>query len=262
MEIEKAIEEYKGLCRAYNFTGYGYSALLSLLIDRLEERFYTEEEIMSDFSVLENASMLRQLLSSPNSMTITTGGATEQYGSASRSIMISALVNYLDQRIQKRSRMTSQSGLVITDLGANMILNKGFGGGGTGRAYRIPYPPGVLPQEIGYSIEELNAIIGYESIKQDEYRAYMGNKQGGKHSRNPLLGHICEWIIESFLPEDWILENKLYFVFNYIAYSGYLDHKPEAWKFKNIDRGDIHMQGRAARSWIEAYHRVKEKEGA
>ena len=75
-----------------------------------------------------------------------------------------------------------------------------------------------------------------------------------------MLGHISEWIIDSFLPKDWILENKLYFVFNYLACAGYLDHKQEAWKFKNIDKGDIHMQGRAVRSWIEAYHRIEVEE--
>ncbi len=260
METEKAIQEYKILCRANNLSGYGYYALLSLLKDRLEKRFYTEEEIMSDFSVLENAMLLKQLLTSANGMTIIAGGASEQYGNASRSIMIGALVDYLDKRIQKRAKITAQSGLEITDLGANMILNKGYGGGGTGRAYLIPYPPGVLPQEEGYSIQELDTIIGYESIKQDEYKAYIGNKQGGKHSLNPMLGHISEWIIDSFLPKDWILENKLYFVFNYLACAGYLDHKQEAWKFKNIDKGDIHMQGRAVRSWIEAYHRIKVEE--
>lgn len=259
METEKntRIQLYKDLCKAFGFTGYGYYALLSLLIDRLNDRFYTEEEITSDFTALENARLLRQLLKA-SELTIIGGGVTEHYNSVSP-IIIEGLIKSLDSVVQKRSRIIAQNGLEKTDLGANMILNKGWGGGGTGLAFRIPYPDGVTPQKEGYSIEELNAIIDYETIKQEEYQNYLGNKWGGTYTRSPLLGHISEWIIESFLPEDWITEDKLNFVFNYLAYAGYLDHKPEAWKTKNIDRGEYHMQGRVARSWIDSYQRIKEK---
>lgn len=251
--MDSKINEFNRLCESCGLSGWGYTALLSLLIDRLEGRFLTEEEISSDFSALEIATLLRQL-NRAKTLSITVNRVNEKYGENMILVLTNALTDALNAHIQKRENITQEYRGNKTNLGANMILNKGYGGGGTGRAFLIPYPNGELPQEDGFSKAELDAIINYERAQLEVYKASQGN---GTRSRE--LGHLAEWIIDSFLPSDWVTDTKYFFVINYLIIAGYLDFEGQEW-FDKHNKMSINEQSRKVRYWIDAYHKANELE--
>lgn len=250
---ENIKKEFDSICRACSLSesSWEYNALLSLLNDRLAGRFITEEEALSDFSALEIATMLRQL-SRATELSISVNHVVEKYGNITIPILTSALTDSLNARIQKKKKLTAQcGGGKITDIGANMILNKGGAGG---RAYLIPYPNGEKPQEVGFSKTELDTIIEYETIKKEEYKITQGN---GTHSRE--LGHLAEWIAECFLPKEWNVYAKYFFVIHYLIIAGYLDFRGEEWLEKH-NKKSINEQSHTVRDWIKEYHKIKKQE--
>lgn len=241
------------LCEQYKLkeAHEGYWLLKDFFEHRIKGEAFTDEEIASDFTAMEIASMLLLLrgkikfkIEADHGCSIT---ITDKR-------MIESLVGYLNmelnKRVNKRGNIVEEKGGDKKCLGPHLILNKGYGGGGTGRAYLIPYPLGCAPQKEGFSDKELEAIIHYEAQLKESICFFAGNA----NTRNPEIGKMSSWII-SLLPNDWTRTDRNCFVFDYLSYSGFLDFKGDVWKMKFIGKGDRKNKCTQVKDWINSYVR-------
>lgn len=243
------------LCKQYNLpeTHEGYFALMDFFDRRQNNKRYTEEEIASDFTAMELAKMLL-LLQGTGSFRIEV--APGHHTTISDKKMIDSLVGYLtgelSNRIQKSENIVEDKGGVKKCKGPHLILCKGYGGGGTGRAYLIPYPPGSSLEKEGFSEVELKAIIKYEKQLKDIIDKYAGNK----NTRNPEIGKLASWIL-SLLPGEWIYTDRNCFVFDYLLYCGFLDFKGDDWKMKFfVGKSDRKRKSDQVDDWISSYRKL------
>ena len=240
------------LCEQYNLpeTLEGYLALKDFFDHRASNEEYTEEEIASDFTAMELAKMLL-LLRDTSCFKIEI--APGHSATISDKKMIDLLVGYLtaelSNRIQKSENIVEEKCGGEKCKGPHLILCKGYGGGGTGRAYLIPYPSGSTPQKEGFSKEELNAIIKYEKQLKRKIDNYAGN-----NTRNPEIGKLASWI-RSLLPKEWIVTDRDCFVFDYLLYCGFLDFKGDDWKEKYVGKGERKRKYDQVEDWISSYIR-------
>lgn len=258
MNMDKAIKDrFDKLCNdSYlnqSLSGYGYQAFLSILDNRITGRFATEEEIGRDFSALEIAQMLKQIYKAEE-FTLVVEDARIKYRNSSLVAIISdSLIKELQKRISKSPHSVAKRGNdIVEDYGAVMYLNK-FAGN-DGRVTRIPYPEGVTPYlEDGFSIEEIDEIIRFEKMQETISRKYLGNK-----TRSPELGHLCE-ILLPFLPEEWILEDKCYFLYGFLVLAGFLDFRGEKWISAQESTKWKNDKAHQVKDWIKAYHKHRKK---
>lgn len=245
------------LCEQYNLpeTHEGYFTLKDYFDRRAEGEEYTEEEIASDFTAMELAKMLL-LLRDTSSFKIEIAPGRSVFITDKK--MIDSLVRYLtselSDRIQKSENIVEEKRGTKKCKGPHLILCKGYGGGGTGRAYLIPYPSGSTPQKEGFSKEELNAIVKYEKQLKEKTDKYAGNN----NTRNPEIGKLASWI-RSLLPEEWTNTDRHCFVFDFLLYCGFLDFKGDDWKEKFVGKGERKRKLDQVDDWISSYMSARAK---
>ena len=245
------------LCEQYNLpeTHEGYFTLKDFFDRRAEGEEYTDEEIASDFTAMELAKMLL-LLRDTSSFKIEIAPGRSAFITDKK--MIDSLVRYLtaelSARIQKSENIVGGKCGIKKCKGPHLILCKGYGGGGTGRAYLIPYPSGSTPQKEGFSKVELNAIVKYEKQLKEKIDNFAGNN----NTRNPEIGKLASWIL-SLLPEEWINTDRDCFVFDYLLYCGFLDFKGEDWKEKFVGKGERKKKHDQVEDWISSYMSARAK---
>lgn len=256
--MDKATKDkFDKLCKDGNLnqslSGYGYQAFLSILDERKNGRFATEEEIRRDFSALEIARMLRQIYKAEEFTLVVEDAKIKYHNPSLVSIISNTLIKELQKRISKSPHSVAEKGNeIVEDYGAVMYLNKTAGS--DGRVTRIPYPEGVIPYlEDGFSIEEIDAIIKFEEMQEVISRKYLGNG-----TRSPELGHLCE-ILLPFLPEEWILEDKHYFLYCFLVLAGFLDFRGEKWISAQESTKWKNDKAHQVKDWIKAYHNHRKK---
>ena len=243
--------DFEALCNQYGLPveDSNYYFLLDLFRRRRQGKSFTTEEILADFSALELAGMLKQLSYSGGAFSLVVGGVKKDYNSP---LLVEVLKQSLVVALQAR----------VKKCGANMILSKGYGAGGDeGRAFLIPYPEGCTPQEGGFSEVELNCIIDFEKGLAVEVKKMQGNKERWEKegaSRLPELGKLAEWIMQYYLPEDWLPVQKLNFVADFLFLAGFLDFKGEVWKAGFKDKNK-QQKDKMVRDWVKAYHTSQKK---
>lgn len=198
---------------------------------------FTFEEICSDFSALEIARMLKQLEKSNGEITIEGGGRKNKYSPELVEILKQSLNEALEQRVKKGKDM--------------MILDKGYGGGFTGRAFIIECP-GVDGTQKGtsFSKEELDAIISYETKAKEAWEKTQGNKEEYGRTRLTELGKLSNEIL-AMLPKDWKVSHKQDFAIGFLRGAGYLDYRGEGWLEGFDDKTQLEKR-REFRNWIRA----------
>jgi len=253
-EVREFESEFDALCLEYDLPkrGYNYVSLLTIYVNRRNGGFPTDVEILSDFTALDIARMLKQLSFSKGAFSLAVGGLSKDYDNPKLvEVLKKSLADALAERVEK-----------MNSNGVNyMILYKAIGR--RRRGFSLPYPAGCSPQEVGFSNEELNAIIDFELGHMAEVEKMKGNKERWESdgsSRLPELGRLAEMIME-YLPKDWPKVDQLNFVFDFLFKAGFLDFKSEDWKaqFSGIVKSRIRkMKDRMVRNWVSSYHKSKE----
>lgn len=225
VKTSEYIREFDELCTEYGLSkdseveGWDYLTLQMVWIEKKQGQFLTPEEIMADFSVMESAQFLLQLETNKRDVMEVTTHRVEGYESP-HFFKISKMIyqGYLDKRVQKFQRLKFQENGVEVEKPA-MILSKGYGGGFTGRAFIIPYPEGVVPQNIGWSIQELESIVAYERKMKGEWIRSQGISK--KHSEQKSRRGELKLLIESLLPyvpASFNVTTKYAFIFDYMQH--------------------------------------------
>lgn len=241
-------EEFEALCGKYGLPeGEGnYYYLLDTFRRRRARKSFTTEEILSDFTALELARMLKQLVLCGGGFSLVVGGVKKDYNSPA---LVEVVKQSLEDALQARVRRGRN----------HLILSKGYGAGGDeGRAFLIPYPEGHKPQASGFSEEELEAIIRKEEELAEEVEKMKGNKMNyTTYTRNPELGRLVSFLYQ-YLPQEWSDATRNAFLADYLCGAGFLDFKGKAWveSFKEKVKED---RDRQVRRWVEAYLKTKEE---
>lgn len=254
MEEQSTIKaDFDAICSKYGLEENGegdYYYLLSLFNGRRQGKAFSKYEILSDFSALEIAQMIRQLSNFKKKITsIGGGGDIEEYSSPQ---LIEILKKPLEQALKERVKK-------ITDIGGKnyLILFIGYGAGGDeGRASMIPYPDGCTPQEEGFSKDELEILIKREEERRKGVLKMQGNKERWEDegtSRLQDLGEQAEWI-KYYIPQCWTIRKQHCFVFDFLFGAGFLDFKSKIWKKQHKDMKP-EQKDRTIRNWIDSYRK-------
>lgn len=229
---------------------YTYAAFLQFLEDRLAGKGFFDEEIAEDFRILDMARLLQQIYGS-SELQITANDCKETYSNPALVEFISdTLVAELSKRIRKR-RLAQWSPQGDVDLGYHLVFDKYKGE--DGRVYSIPYPENETPYAEGFSEAEINMIIKDQTILKNTLRKYKGNSIGDdSFTYNAMLGRICE-ATTLWLPKEWILDDKYYFLFEIFKIAGLLDFRTPQWRNRARYKNET---ARIVRNWINAYHHV------
>lgn len=246
--------EFDALCSQYGLPvgDSNYFFLLDLFQRRRQGVSFTDEEILSDFTALDIARMLKQLSFSKGYFSLKVVGDREKdyTNPALVGIIKQSLEDALGKRVEKGDN--------------NMLLSKskGYGAGGDqSRGLLIPYPEGYTPQEVGFSDVELQCIIDFEEGLAVEVKKMQGNKERWEEkgkSRLPELGKLAEWIIINYLPKEWKEVDKHNFVADYLFNAGFLDFKSEIWKAGFRDKKK-EQKYKMVLDWIKAYHTTQNR---
>lgn len=259
--LSKYVPEFESLCKKYGLSSEQryvdrdgnergqYILLLDMYTRRKVGIYPTIEEIQADFSALDIARMLRQLLYLDGKSFSLNG--QEYRNPTLGGLLIQFLTEALGKRVEKKESLNSSNPNYPLIGKPVMILSKG---GSTGRAYIIPYPEGAKPQQKGFSNAELNAIIDYESKAREEWEKSQGNTErweGKGKSRLPELGRMAQ-VIKDLLPLDWKVVDKHNFVAEYMRGAGFLDFKNEE-RLQEFDGKNRKQKDREVRNWLKAY---------
>lgn len=242
-EQERIRDEFDALCDSYGLPKgkYGYVSLLTIFANRRNGGFPTQGEFLADFSAMEIARMLKQLSFSNAGFSLVVGVVTKDYNSPTLvEVLKQSLVDALAERVVK-----------VNSNGENyMILYKSSGR--KKRGFYLSYPAGCSPQEVGFSENELDAIIDFERGLQDKVKKMQGNvRSNTTPTKNPELGELVLSLMQ-YLPEEWSQATKNAFLADYLCSAGFLDFKGKSWLegFREKEKSE---KDRLVRNWIKSY---------
>ena len=231
------IREFDELCAKYNLSkdsqeeGWDYLTLQMIWIEKKQGEFFTPEEIMADFSAMESARMLIQFLqASSTTFGVIAGGVPNGFECPIFFEEIKqSLIDALNKKVTKHSMLQfKENGNEVKKPA--MILSKGYGGGFTGRCYIIPYPNGVVPQQEGWSIEELTALIKYEIEMKRQWVQSQGKKKtnSSQRTRRQEMKALVELVL-NYIPLNRNVVEKYVFISDFMQGAGFFDYQGVLW---------------------------------
>ncbi len=243
--------EFEAICNRYGYSEEekDYEALLDLYIDKRKGNAYTMYESLSNFSALEMAKMLKQLLGVGKGGFILQNVGGLESNTFTDVSLLWVLKRSLEDALQERVKKITDYKRVDGTICPALLVRKD----GIIDWLHYEYPEGCSPQDNGFSEVELDMIIeGEEEVKERLKRELMGNKEKWEdgYTRLPDLGEQALMLLDS-LPQEWTTRKKHCFIADYMFNAGFLDFKSEQWKAK-FERMQDREKDRMVRNWINA----------
>ena len=250
--------EFEAICSRYGYSEEekDYGALLDIFIDKRKGNAYTMYESLSNFSALEMAKMLKQLLGVGNGGFILQNVGGLESNTFTDVSLLEVLKRSLENALLERVKKITDYKRVDGTISPSLLVRKD----GIIDWLHYEYPEGCSPQDNGFSEVELNMIIeGEEEVKERLKREHRGNKEKWEdgYTRLPDLGEQALIFIDD-LPQEWTTRKKHCFIADYLFFAGFLDFKSEQWKERYNRMGDKEKD-RMVRNWIKADMDLNEK---